>query len=178
MKIPLYILGIVKKHGPQHGYNIKKIIGESVSDFTQIKLPAIYYHLEKLCEKKLLSKSIEKDSNRPEKNVYSITKDGHVAFQNILKKTLALDYKPEFINDAAFYFSSSLNPTEIESSLINYIEKIKSRIDQNKNHKEMTLNIIPKQAEKNSLIIFEHHEHHYQAELTWALETLKRIKPK
>ncbi len=42
----LYILGIIKRHGPIHGYDIKQILDEHVSDFVHIKLPNIYYHLK------------------------------------------------------------------------------------------------------------------------------------
>jgi len=42
------ILGLLQRFGPQHGYYIKKLISEELADFTQIKLPTIYYHLEKM----------------------------------------------------------------------------------------------------------------------------------
>uniref|UniRef100_UPI000AEE63EC PadR family transcriptional regulator n=1 Tax=Clostridium sp. NkU-1 TaxID=1095009 RepID=UPI000AEE63EC len=66
--IPLYILGLLQRYGPQHGYQIKKIIAEQLSDFTQIKLPTIYYHLEKMETDGLLSANREKSGSRPEKN--------------------------------------------------------------------------------------------------------------
>jgi DNA-binding PadR family transcriptional regulator len=65
--IPLYILGLLQRFGPQHGYQIKKIIAEQLSDFTQIKLPTIYYHLEKMEADALLTASCEKAGSRPEK---------------------------------------------------------------------------------------------------------------
>ena len=46
--IPLYILGMLLRYGPQHGYQIKKLLAEQLADFTDIKLPTIYYHLEKM----------------------------------------------------------------------------------------------------------------------------------
>ena len=46
--IPLYILGLLLRFGPQHGYQIKKLLEEQLEDFTQIKLPTVYYHLEKM----------------------------------------------------------------------------------------------------------------------------------
>ena len=66
--VPLYILGLLTRYGPQHGYQIKKIIAESLADFTQIKLPTIYYHLTKMAENGLLSAASEKTGARPEKN--------------------------------------------------------------------------------------------------------------
>jgi DNA-binding PadR family transcriptional regulator len=58
--IPFYILGLLQRFGPQHGYQLKKIIGEQLSDFTQIKLPTIYYHLEKMEADGLLAANSEK----------------------------------------------------------------------------------------------------------------------
>ena len=46
LMIPLYILGLLLRFGPQHGYQIKKLLEEQLEDFTQIKLPTVYYHLE------------------------------------------------------------------------------------------------------------------------------------
>ena len=34
--IPLYILGLLLRFGPQHGYQIKKLLEEQLEDFTQI----------------------------------------------------------------------------------------------------------------------------------------------
>ncbi len=80
MKIPFYILGLLQRFGPQHGYQIKKIIAEQLADFTQIKLPTIYYHLERMAADGLLSANLEKDSRRPEKTTYTITGKGKTAF--------------------------------------------------------------------------------------------------
>ena len=46
--IPLYILGLLLRFGPQHGYQIKKLLEDQLGDFTQIKLPTVNYHLEKM----------------------------------------------------------------------------------------------------------------------------------
>ncbi|WP_320129842.1 PadR family transcriptional regulator [uncultured Sphaerochaeta sp.] len=67
--VPLYILGVLQRMGPMHGYRIKKLISEQLSDFTQIKLPTIYYHLEKMTQSGLISVDvIDSTSSRPEKN--------------------------------------------------------------------------------------------------------------
>lgn len=47
MKVPFYILGLLMRYGPQHGYNIKQLVSDGISDFAKIKLPTIYYHLKK-----------------------------------------------------------------------------------------------------------------------------------
>ena len=127
MKIPIYILGILKRYGSMHGYQIKKIISEQVSDFTQIKLPVIYYHLEKLKEKGLLSS--KKDSNKENKTIYSITTKGEKEFSNQLESVYDYKYKPEFINDALFYFMDSIENYKVCEVMEEYIKNLESDIE-------------------------------------------------
>jgi DNA-binding PadR family transcriptional regulator len=174
--IPLYILGLLQRFGPQHGYQIKKIIAEQLSDFTQIKLPTIYYHLEKMRIDGLISASSEKPGNRPEKTIYSVTDKGVEEFHNMLKGLLNFDYRPTFPSDGIFYFSEHLETREITDQLKNYIEKLKAAIAVIQNHRNETLQFVPNNNMKKMVkIIFSHHEHHYRAELNWAIESLDTL---
>lgn len=173
--IPLYILGLLQRYGPQHGYQIKKTIAEQLSDFTQIKLPTIYYHLVKMEADGQLSSSNEKPGSRPEKTVYSITDKGIEAFRNMLNKLVDFNYRPLFPSDGVFYFSDYLEITEIINHLKNYIEKLKKTITAIQNHKNETLQFVPEEMKVMANVIFSHHECHYQAELDWASETLNNL---
>jgi len=173
--IPLYILGLLQRYGPQHGYQIKKIIAEQLSDFTQIKLPTIYYHLEKMQSDGLLNASNEKADNRPEKTIYTITEKGIANFIYKLKSSLTLEYRPTFPSDAIFYFSDHLEISEISSHLTAYIQKLKVIIATIQNHRIDTLRFVPKESQKMVFIIFDHHERHYQSELAWAIESLDSL---
>jgi DNA-binding PadR family transcriptional regulator len=173
--IPLYILGLLQRYGPQHGYNIKKIISEQLSDFTQIKLPTIYYHLEKMSVDGTLSSTNEKEGNRPEKTIYSITEKGIEAFQTMLKDLLVLDYHPSFPSDGVFFFSDYLEVSDITASLDTYIKKLNKIITSIQNHKIETLLFVPDEMKTMVNIIFSHHERHYQAELDWASESLTTL---
>ena len=174
--IPLYILGLLQRFGPQHGYQIKKTIAEQLSDFTQIKLPTIYYHLEKMEADGLLSASSEKPGSRPEKTIYTITNKGRASFQNMLAGLLTFEYRPTFPSDGVFYFSDSLDNTEIAEHLKNYIERLQGIIDSIQKHKKETLQFVPEGTKTMVQIIFSHHEHHYRAELDWAEESLRNIR--
>lgn len=173
--IPLYIIGLLQRFGPQHGYQIKKIIAEQLSDFTQIKLPTIYYHLEKMEADGLLSANREKPGGRPEKTIYAITDKGIVAFKNMMAGLLEFEYRPTFPSDGVFYFSDSIEKAEIISHLTAYTHKLKTAISHIKIHKEETMNFVPDEHRTMVHIIFSHHEHHYQAELDWAEESIKRL---
>lgn len=103
--IRLYILGLLQRYGPQHGYHIKKLIAEQLADFTQIKLPTIYYHLDKMAAEGLLSASSKKDGARPEKTVYTITEKGVAVCREYLDEMLRFEYRPVFSSDGVFFFS-------------------------------------------------------------------------
>lgn len=174
--IPFYILGLLQRFGPQHGYQIKKIIVEQLSDFTQIKLPTIYYHLEKMEKSGLLNACSEKSGSRPEKVIYSITDQGKEAFKNMMSELLEFEYRPLFSSDAVFFFSDYIETAEVFKHLIDYIDTLNKSISHLENHKKETLDLIPAEYRTMVSIIFSHHERHYKAELEWAEETLSSLK--
>lgn len=173
--IPLYILGLLQRFGPQHGYQIKKIISEQLADFTQIKLPVIYYHLEKMQKEGLLCANNKKDNLYPEKTIYKVTDKGIAEFRERLNKQLAFNYRPIFETDALFYFSDSVCAENLIGSVTQYIAKLTHIINLLDIHKKETLNMVPDQMKPMVNIIFSHHAHHYKAELDWAGETFKTL---
>jgi len=176
MKVPLYILGLLMRFGPQHGYQIRKTIGDELSDFTQIKLSVIYYHLEKMEKEGLLHATREKTSGRPEKTRYSVTGKGKAAFRRFLDDLLQIDYHPTFASDGLFYFSDALSPSSIRQGLERHIDSMQGAIGRIRAHKAASLPHIPEGARKATLIIFSHHERHYEAEIAWAEEALKTLE--
>jgi len=174
--IPLYILGLLQRFGPQHGYQIKKTIAEQLADFTQIKLPTIYYHLDKMEAGGLLSANRERPGSRPEKTVYAITDKGADAFKSMLSELLKLEYKPTFPSDGIFYFSDYIKTEEIVENLGIYIGKLEKTLDTVRKHKTETMQFVPEEMKAMVYIIFSHHERHYQAELDWAFESRQSLK--
>jgi len=173
--IPTYILGLLQRFGPQHGYQIKKTISEQLSGFAQVKLPTIYYHLEKMEANGLLSASSEKNSSRPEKTVYTITEKGSGVFQHKLDELLKLDYRPVFPADGIFYFSDSLDKEEITKQLREYVAKLQAQLVEIKKHGNEALVHVPNDNKSMISAIFRHHEYHYKAELDWAVSTLRSL---
>lgn len=174
--VALYILGILQRHGPQHGYSIKRIIAEQCSDFTQIKLPTIYYHLEKLRADGLLSAHSDQQGNRPEKTVYAITGEGERAFRERLNGLLAFEYRPLFPSDGAFFFSDSLDMPNMAQSLQTYRKTLEHIIVHIQGHQEQSLRHVPREARASTEIIFRHHLAHYRAELGWVDDALKLLR--
>jgi DNA-binding PadR family transcriptional regulator len=176
--IPLYILGILSRMGPMHGYRIKKAIGEELSDFTNIKLPTIYYHLEKMRRDGLLAAAVGRESGRPEKTVYSVAKAGTAAFMRLLDETLELKYRPTFDADAVLYFSDRLPISRLRDALRRHCGIVERELKGIKTHREKAISRIPPRFRAAASGIFSHHIHHYQAELVWAREILAAIEAK
>ena len=172
--IQMYILGLLQRFGPQHGYQIKKIITEQLSDFTQIKLPIIYYHLKKMEEQGLLSANAAL-SGRPEKTVYAVTDKGMEEFKSMLSELVSFEYRPIFPLDGVFYFSDHFQRTEIIEHLKIYVDKLKDYLSVIDKHRNETMPFILDDVKPMVKIIFSHHEHHYRAELEWAEDSLNDL---
>lgn len=176
MVIPLYILGLLQRFGPQHGYQIRKTIADQLADFTQIKLPTIYYHLEKMEADGLLSAKHEKPGSRPEKTIYDITDKGKETFKVMLSELLEFEYRPTFPSDGLFYFSDSLKAADIMEHLQSYIQRLGKTIESIQKHQSETLIFVPDEMKTMVNIIFNHHLRHYQAELDWATESMNYLR--
>ncbi|WP_206458306.1 PadR family transcriptional regulator [Anaerovorax sp. IOR16] len=174
--IPLYILGLLLRFGPQHGYQIKKLMEEQLEDFTQIKLPTVYYHLEKMELAGLITANRDKQGARPEKTVYQISNTGADKFKELLHQTLQIKYRPSFDIDGTFYFSDSLDSSVLIDSLSRHISSLKKTLNKLEIHRKETIAHIPEDYKTSANIIFEHHILHYKAELTWAEESLNILK--
>jgi DNA-binding PadR family transcriptional regulator len=175
MKVPTYILGFLKRYGPLHGYKLKGLISDMVSDFTSIKLPTIYYHLEKMEEKGLVSAEREQEGKRPERSVYSITEQGEEEFLSLVSKTLWQSYHPEFEIDAALFFYDSTDKRELESAIERHINNCTKVITQLKEHKKEVMAFVPEEARASAMALFHHHEVHYEAEMEWLKRTRKDL---
>lgn len=176
MKVPLYILGFLIKHGPQHGYKLKQIITEEVSTFTKIKQPTIYYHLERMLKDGLVTSKAEQEGNRPERSVYKITRKGRAAFAKHLDKALASNYEPEFLLDAVLYFISAVE----KEKALEVLRKKEKVLDAEVSELLLkSTEVLLLADEKESAImksIFNHRIYHYQIELKWVRETIKDIE--
>ncbi len=173
--IPLYILGLLLRFGPQHGYQIKKLMEEQLEDFTQIKLPTVYYHLEKMEALGFITAQREKHGARPEKTIYQVSKTGENKFKELLQQTLNIEYRPTFDIDGTFYFSDCLENNALIESLRNHVKRLTKVLTSLEAHRNETLRYIPEEYEVTANIIFEHHLLHYRAELTWAEQSLQSL---
>jgi DNA-binding PadR family transcriptional regulator len=100
----LVVLGLLREH-PRYGYEIKMIIDHVMSHVIDVSSGSLYYGLKKLEERKLVEESsVEKVGRRPERSVYSITKEGNAYFEAELPRVIFPQARPFFPLDLALYF--------------------------------------------------------------------------
>ena len=99
----LIILGLLKE-GEKHGYEIKQIIDERMALIAEITSGTVYYTLSKLQREGCVKGKRVKSGNRPEKNIYELTKIGEEKFKELLKQVLFIDERPYYSFDLALYF--------------------------------------------------------------------------
>ena len=174
--IPLYILGMLLRYGPQHGYQIKMLLAEQLADFTDIKLPTIYYHLEKMEASGLITAEQVKEGVRPEKRVYAVSGAGQDAFARLLAQTLDMRYRPTFDADSAFFFSDSLDGAALVRALRAHAQRLEASLARIAAHRAAVVSPLPPDMRTAADLIFEHHALHYQAELRWAQESIQRLE--
>lgn len=76
MSLAHAILGVLE-YQPMHGYELRRVLGEGISTFWPINLPAIYPCLRKLEEDGLVSHRTEPTpEGRPDRKVFDITEAG------------------------------------------------------------------------------------------------------
>lgn len=174
--IPLYILGMLLRFGPQHGYQIRKLLSDQLADFTDIKLPTIYYHLEKMEQAGYLVAQNEKEGLRPERRVYAISQVGKERFQKLLDGVLELAYRPVFEADSALFFSDYLDGKAFTQALGQHVQRLQASIKRILQHRSEVLPQLPPEMRGSAGLIFEHHLLHYQAEMQWAESAITQME--
>ncbi len=69
---------------PMSGYDIKKRVGESISNFWSESYGQIYPILKRLVDEELVTKTVERQSGKPDRHVYALTERGRKELQRWL----------------------------------------------------------------------------------------------
>ncbi|MBI4563265.1 MAG: PadR family transcriptional regulator [Planctomycetes bacterium] len=99
----LALLGLLMKK-PQHGYELKRKIDATLENVAAISSGTLYYTLQRMQDKTWVSGRRERQGNRPERTVYSITSAGRREFQRLLRKSLFEKERPYFSFDLGLFF--------------------------------------------------------------------------
>jgi DNA-binding PadR family transcriptional regulator len=155
-----------------HGYKMKKLLDEQVSDFTSIKTSNLYYHLNKMVKEGYIKGEIEPQAEKPNKTIYTITDKGKKEFDSLLFSSLNSNTKFNFLIDNALFFNDYIENKEYKKSIDEKLISMNKQLIALISHKKFTLNYIPDDYKKYSEMIFLHHEFHIKAEIEW-LEKIK-----
>jgi DNA-binding PadR family transcriptional regulator len=175
MSVPFYILGLLRRFGPRHGYQIDKILVEQVADFARIKLPNVYYHLDRMAAGGDLDAAREKNSSRPEKTVFSINKQGEERYLRELAAHLSFAYRPCFDYDALFYFADSVDREALRNALARLVHEMEAALAAIETHESHAQAGLPKESRPWATLLFDHHRAHYRAEAEWAQRSLDNM---
>lgn len=103
MEQELLILGLLKQ-GAKHPYQIKRLIQDVIFTFAPSENKSIYYPLKKMEKQGLVIKEAARAGQRPQRYVYSITKEGEREFYRLLNKSFLTVKRPYFNIDLSLYF--------------------------------------------------------------------------
>jgi DNA-binding PadR family transcriptional regulator len=81
------ILGILRAH-PLHGYALVEVLEQGLGWTVGLNRSAVYASLRRFVKQGWLKGEVISDSNFPDREVYSLTSEGEVAFEQLLKKSL------------------------------------------------------------------------------------------
>lgn len=137
--IDLIVLGMLKKQ-PLSAYDIQKLVEyRNISKWVKISTPSIYKKVIQLEEKGLLQSVPVRETNMPEKAVYSLTANGEQEFERLMGELSAQPIRM-FLDFNAVIVNLDSVPLEMQKSCVASIEKnvqdLKSYLEENLREKE------------------------------------------
>jgi DNA-binding PadR family transcriptional regulator len=125
MEKKLLLLGLLRNH-EMHGYQLNAMLGESVGISIKLTRPNAYKLLNKMEQDGWVTYREEQEGNRPLRRVYAVTEEGELAFQQMLRDSLASYSVPEFPSTVGFNFLELLPADEAVDLLQQRRDKILS----------------------------------------------------
>jgi DNA-binding PadR family transcriptional regulator len=172
MEVLLGVLAIE----PMSGYDLGLTIRQSVGHFWNESYGQIYPNLKKLATGEFVSRKVERQKGKPDRQIYSITEKG----RERLKKWLAVPPQPEIPRNELLLklFFGEQVPAEI---LIGYVEQM---ANEHRNLLELLERAERQEIDKNRhypgapywRIAAHFGQMEMNAHLRWAEETLAELK--
>jgi DNA-binding PadR family transcriptional regulator len=105
------VLGLLARHGPQHGYQLRKLIeAQNIDQFSNVQLGSIYATLKRATGEGVVeARGTERGPGRgPARAVYAITEAGRSELLELISRCLVTVEQPERPVDLALHLSSLL----------------------------------------------------------------------
>jgi DNA-binding PadR family transcriptional regulator len=175
MSTRLVILGLLRDR-PLHGYEIKQIIEEHMSDWTNIAFGSIYFALSKLAEEGFIEKvGTEQEGGRPSRTIYRITATGREEFERLLREVWRDLERHYFTLDIGLAFIEALPLEEVKGYLRQRVTQLEA-ISQHLNAHQREVMTEEESPREMVVAIFNHSRLHFEAELTWTRELLEKVE--
>ncbi len=165
----LLFLGLLK-NGPKHGYEIKRLLKDTLMPFISLDIKSIYYPLKKMEEDGLIAKYVSREGNFPEKHIYSLTLKGEKRFDAILNESFLTIKRPHFNIDLSLYFLPYAKPLMAKRRLrarVLFLKKIKKELS------SLKTNVKPEQKHLN--VILDHNIDLVRAEIKSISHLIKTL---
>ena len=110
MERELLLLGLLQKE-EMHGYQLHEFIDSFMQTCVDLKKSTAYYLLEKMAKEGYVTRTEEREGNRPPRRVYHLTPAGEARFLDLLRQNLATYLPAKFPGDTGLTFLDNL-PTD------------------------------------------------------------------
>ncbi len=168
MEKKILLLGLLLSHG-MHGYQLNEMLQNNPATPISLKKSNAYKLLNDMERDGWVTHTQEQEGNRPQRRVYSVTKDGEAAFYRMLRENLSSHPLPEFPGVVGLDFLYLLPTKEAAALLETRLKSVEEKFEQLDN-----IDIEIRQSHPAS----EYLHNFYTNEIKWLLEIIQRLQSK
>jgi DNA-binding PadR family transcriptional regulator len=168
MEKKILLLGLLLSHG-MHGYQLNEMLQNNPATPISLKKSNAYKLLNDMERDGWVTHTQEQEGNRPQRRVYSVTKDGEAAFYRMLRENLSSHPLPEFPGVVGLDFLYLLPTKEAAALLETRLKSIEEKFEQLDN---IDIEI------RQSHLASEYLHKFYANEISWLKEIIQRLQSK
>jgi DNA-binding PadR family transcriptional regulator len=166
MEKKLLILGLLLSHG-MHGYQLNELLQNNPGIPISLKKSNAYKLLDDMEKDGWVTHVQEQEGNRPQRRVYSVTKEGKEAFYRLLRENLSTYPLPEIPGLVGLDFLHLLPSDEAAALLEKRLQLVDAKFQQ---FDEVEIEI------RQSHIGTEYLHKYYANEIEFLSEIIKRLQ--
>jgi len=112
MEDELLLLGLLSGSA-MHGYKLNDVIERRLPRLSRLKPSTAYSQLDRLAERGLVSRAMERVGRRPERKVFSLTVAGRERFVELLRENLRSADVPAYAGELGVLFFRALSRADV-----------------------------------------------------------------
>lgn len=174
MSTRLVILGLLRER-PIHGYDIKRVVEDQMSDWASITSGSIYFALDMMAKEGFIEQvGTEREGGRPPRSLYQITESGRAEFHRLLREVWSGVGQPRYAIDLGLFFMNDLSREEVVAQLKERVTQLRTMVYRAATHRSEV--VARKEKPRQAAAVFDHSLAHIQAELAWTLDLLSKVE--